>query len=85
MIVRALAVGGAFLSLFLVPWPIMAALILVAALLVPPAGVLLGIAADALYFVPGTAFLPFFTLLGLLATALALLVQRFVKTRIMEG
>jgi len=72
-------------SLFFFPWPLSLALIFVSALFLPPAGLILGIAADALYFMPGAAFLPLFTLYGLFSTLLSLLVHRFVKTRIMEA
>jgi hypothetical protein len=75
----------AFLSLFMLPWQASAVLVLAAALVLPMLGVVLGAAADILYFSPHAAPVPFFFLGGAAATLLALLVHRFVKTRIMEG
>jgi len=71
----------AFVSLFVFPWPVSYALILLASIFLPLAGVALGILLDLVYFVPGSAFVPYGSLFGLLCTVLSLLVQRFVKTR----
>jgi len=82
---RIAAAGIALLSLFLFPWPVSLALIAVAALFLPLSGIILGALFDALYLAPGAAFLPYMTLYGLAATAAALLVHRFLKTRIMDA
>lgn len=82
---RALAGLAALLSLFIFPWQVSAVIILAAALLFPPAGIGLGLIADLVYWIPGVAFLPYFSLFGIVCTGLSLLVHRFVKTRIMEG
>ena len=82
--IRILLPLVAFLSLFFFPYPLSALLILASAILLPVSGIAIGIAADILYFSPGAAFMPLWSLGGILATILALLVQRFVKTRIMD-
>ena len=83
--IRGVIVFFAFVSLFMVPWLVAAAMLLVVAVMVPVAGLLLGVIADVVYYSPGSAFMPYFTLFGIIATIFSLLVQRFVKTRIMEG
>lgn len=75
----------ALISLFIFPWQVALVAILAASLMVPPAGLLLGLIADLVYYSPGAAFMPYFTLYGIFSFALSLLVHRFVKTRIMEG
>lgn len=82
MMLRLTALALAALSLFLFPWPVSLALMLLASLLFPPAGPLLGVLGDVLYFMPGSAPAPYFLLWGLVCFGIALLVQRFVKTRI---
>lgn len=75
----------ALISLFIFPWQVALVAILAASLVVPPAGLLLGLVGDLVYYSPGVAFAPYFTLFGIGSFALSLLVHRFVKTRIMEG
>ncbi len=75
----------ALLSLFIFPWQVSLVCVFVAALFVPPAGLALGIIADLVYYTPGSAFVPYFSVFGLASFGISLLVQRFVKTRIMEG
>ncbi len=75
----------ALISLFIFPWQVSLAALFAAALSFPPSGIALGLLADLLYFVPGSAFMPYITLFGLLSTAASLLVHRFVKTRIMDA
>lgn len=82
---RAMPALLALIALFVFPWQVALVGVFLAALFIPTAGVALGVLADIVYYVPGAAFLPYFSLLGLVATVLALLVQRFVKTRIIEG
>lgn len=82
MLIRILTLSVAFMLIFMVPWPVALIGILGASLLVPMAGLGLGIVADLLYFIPGTAFMPLMTLYGALISGVALLVHRFVKTRI---
>lgn len=82
---RAMTSLLALLSLFIFPWQVALVAILAASLMVPPAGLALGLIADLVYYTPGAAFAPYFTLFGVLSFGLSLLVHRFVKTRIMEG
>ena len=84
MIVRIALIVGALISLFMFPWPVSLAAILVASLALPVAGLFLGVFADILYFVPGAAFMPYMTVWGIGSCIAALLVHRFVKTRIMD-
>ncbi len=81
---RALIPAIALFALFVVPWQVGMFSILVAALFLPPTGLLLGVIADLIYYSPGAAPVPYFTLCGIGCFVLALLVHRFVKTRIME-
>ncbi len=82
MLIRLLTLSVAFILIFMVPWPIALIGMLGASLLVPVAGLGLGIVADLLYFTPGAAFMPLMTLYGAAISGAALLVHRFVKTRI---
>lgn len=82
--IRILVLLSALISLFIFPWQVSLAFMFAASLFLPPAGLALGIIADLIYFVPGAAFMPFFTLFGLVFFGIALLVHRFVKTRIIS-
>lgn len=73
-----------FFSLFFFPYPLSAFLILASAALLPFSGLALGVFADVLYYSPGAEFLPVWSIGGAIATILSLLMQRFVKTRIMD-
>ena len=84
-IMHAMASLIALISLFIFPWQVALVAIVGASLLVPPAGLMLGLIADLVYYTPGAAFAPYFTLFGIFSFAASLLVHRFVKTRIMEG
>ena len=83
--IRLAAVLAAFVSLFIFPWPFSVALMLAASFFVPPAGLALGVIGDLAYFVPGAASLPYLSLYGAACTLAAVLVHRFVKTRIING
>ena len=82
MLIRILTLSVAFMLIFMMPWPITLVGMFGASLLIPVAGLGLGIVADLLYFTPGTAFVPLMTLYGAGISGVALLVHRFVKTRI---
>jgi hypothetical protein len=70
-----------FLSLFFFPYPATLALSFLASLSFPLTALLVGVLSDALYFsAPHT--LPLATLLGVLASAIAFFVRRFIKARI---
>jgi len=82
---RAMTSLLALISLFIFPWHVALVAIFIASLMVPPAGLALGLIADLVYYSPGAAFAPYFTLFGIASFCVSLLVHRFVKTRIMEG
>lgn len=75
----------ALLALFFVPAPLSVVLIAASAFVLPFSALALGVCADVLYFSPHPGALPLWSMGGLVATLLALLVHRFVKTRIMEA
>ncbi len=72
-------------ALFFVPALLSVLLIATSALVLPFSALALGVFADVLYFSPHPGALPLWSIGGLCATILALLVHRFVKTRIMEA
>jgi hypothetical protein len=71
----------AALSLFWLPWPLTVVLMFGAGYLYPPLALLIGIAADILYY-PGHGY-PHGAITGAVVTALAVMLRTFVKTRIM--
>lgn len=79
---RVMSIILALIALFIFPWQVALIAVFGASLLTPLSGIALGIIADLVYYVPGAAFLPYFSLFGLAATVIGFLVQRFVKTRI---
>lgn len=83
IVLRLLVPIFALFSVFFFPWQVTLVLLLAASLILPVLGVVIGAFADLIYYSPG-AGMPFFLLMGIAATGLALLVHRFVKTRIME-
>jgi hypothetical protein len=80
----ALAIVVACLAPLLFPVALASLLVLLAAVIVPPVGLLAGVIADALYYTPGV-HLPYATFAGLLATGIGYVVHRFIKTRIMSA
>jgi hypothetical protein len=83
--IRFLAVLAGLISIFIFPWQVTLAAMLAASFLVPPAGFALGIICDLVYYQPGAALFPYISLYGAFCTLAALLVHRFVKTRIISG
>ncbi|MBU1292777.1 hypothetical protein KJ819_01775 [Patescibacteria group bacterium] len=81
--IRILVLLATLFSLFFFPYVVSVVLILVSALTLPFSGIAFGILADALYYSQGSG-IPWWTIVGAGATLLALLVHRFVKTRIIE-
>gem|GEM_PF-3979572 len=75
---RAVFVVASLASLFLFPYPMTLALSFAATLFVPFFALVIGIYADLLY----GAAIPLMTLWGLVLSLAALVVHRFVKTRI---
>jgi hypothetical protein len=80
----ALAIAALLAPVFF-PWPLAALGAFALALMEPVAGLALGVILDTLYFARGVAHLPLCTVFGIAGTALAFLVRRFVKTRIISG
>ncbi len=80
--IRIILIAAAFLSPFLFPYPATLILALVASLLLPPVGIMIGLLVDALYYTSGASWLPVGILTGAVLTLLGILVRRFVKTRI---
>lgn len=78
---KALAIALALLSPLLFPAALAALVILVAAVIVPPVGILAGVLADALYRTPDMP--PYATAFGAAASGAGYLMHRFIKTRIM--
>lgn len=85
--IRAVLALGAFLSVFLFPYPLTALLSFVASLYLPGVALLVGILVDLLYYVPEAApyGLPAASLFGLFLSLVALVVRRFVRARIIGG
>lgn len=78
---RFLLIVSAILSPFLFPWQAALLVVAAASFFLPPVALLAGVLTDALYWTSGP--FPYATLLGVLLTAVAYLVQHFVRTRIM--
>ncbi len=74
----------ALIALFIFPWQVSVVVIFAASFFVPPAGIALGLIGDLVYYTPGAAFVPYFSLFGIASFGIALLVQRFVKTRMIS-
>ena len=78
---RGALVVAALASVLFFPWPVAALLALAGALLSPWLPLAVGLFADTLYFTPHAGAVPLATLLGALATAVAL----FVRSRLATG
>jgi hypothetical protein len=79
---KILAVVLALLSPLLFPAALAAILVLFAAIVLPPLGILAGVLTDALYYTPGVSF-PYATVTGAGISVIGYLVHQFIKTRIM--
>ena len=78
---RGMLTLASLISVVLFPWPLSAALALSAATVEPLVPLAAGLLADTLYYAPSASALPFFTLAGGAATALAF----FVRSRLRAG
>lgn len=74
--IRALATLLTLASALFFPWPVPALLALSIAVYDPLVPLAAGLFADTLYYAPHAAFLPYFTLAGLLVTLLSYFVRR---------
>ncbi|HQU07956.1 MAG: hypothetical protein B7X04_00775 [Parcubacteria group bacterium 21-54-25] len=72
----------ALLAPFFFPWPYVVVLTGIALIRYPVIAFVVGLELDALYASRGTGALPLATLLGALATAVALLAHRFIRAHI---
>lgn len=80
--IRSIFILAPLPALLLFPAPFFMVLVAVASLLFPPAGVLYGILADALYYAPGAASVPHGIIYGTGASVGGLLISRFLSTRV---
>lgn len=80
--IRAAVLIAAFAAPFFFPVLLGIVLAAIAALILPPAGLIIGVLYDALYYVPERG-LPLASILGLAATIVAYAVRRFIATRMM--
>lgn len=71
----------AFISVVFFPWPLTMALMLASAVYEPFVPLAVGIFADTLYYAPSAQPWPWFTLAGLLVTALALYLRNRLPVR----
>lgn len=85
MILRFFVLALALFSVFALPWHITLGTLFAAGIAFPPAGLLIGVFTDTLYWTPGASFMPYFTFAGALSFGIGLLVHRFIKTRIMDA
>jgi hypothetical protein len=69
-----------FVSAMLFPWPLTVLLALAASFLEPLVPFAAGLFTDTLYYVPHAGSLPTFTLYGLAASIIAVLVRRRLRT-----
>lgn len=76
---RVLGSVGVIATLFFLPYALSILVLFVAACFVPLAGLALGIMLDTLYYTPGAAHLPYASLIGLIATLIGIVVQRFIR------
>ena len=81
MIPKVVLIAAALLSPLLFPWQVTIVLASIASVILPPVALVAGIFTDALYWSYGS--IPFATLIGLLATAIAYVIEGFIRTRIM--
>lgn len=80
--IRSIFILAPLPALVLFPAPFFVALVAIASLLFPPAGILYGILADALYYAPGAASIPHGIVYGTAASVGGFLVSRFLSTRV---
>lgn len=73
-----------FVSAMLFPWPFTALLALIAALFEPLVPLAVGLFVDTLYYTSVTGAFPLFTLYGLFASIIAILVRRQLQASIIK-
>lgn len=80
--IRSIFILAPLPALLVFPAPFSIVLVGIATLLFPPAGVLYGTLADALYYAPGAASVPLGVIYGTAASIGGVLISRFVRTRV---
>ncbi len=81
---RFLFVLLALASVFLFPYPATLILSFAAGLFVPAIPLVSGILVDLYYHAPGASLVPLATIYGALLSIAAVVVQRFIKARIID-
>lgn len=80
--IRAILILLPLPALLLFPKLLFAGLVIMAAIVFPPAGILYGVLADALYYAPGAATVPHGIIYGTAASLAGFLIGRFFATRV---
>ncbi|HVM58747.1 MAG TPA: hypothetical protein VMT80_00205 [Candidatus Paceibacterota bacterium] len=80
--IRGLFVILTLASVAVFPWPVPAVLALSVAVYEPLVPLAAGLFADTLYYAPHAAFIPYFTLAGLLVSVASYLVRRRLRAGI---
>lgn len=80
--IRSIFILAPLPALVLFPAPFFMVLVAVASLFFPPAGILYGILADALYYAHNAASVPHGIVYGTAASVGGFLISRFLSTRI---
>lgn len=73
-----------FISLLFFPWLFTVVLVLVSAFFIPLLPLAVGLSTDALYYAPHAGSIPLFTLYGAVMSALAIFVQKQLRTSIIK-
>ena len=79
---RTIAIITALLAPLLLPSFFAAFLVFIAAVILPPLGLVAGVLTDTLYYTPAVSF-PYATVIGAGISVVAYIVHQFIKTRIM--
>ncbi len=83
--IRSVLIIAAVLSPLWFPYPLTLVLSFAASLVLPGAGLFVGIFTDVLYFNPQVSMIPVASVTGAAISLGAVLVRRFVKARIIHG
>lgn len=84
MIRNGLLTVATFISVALFPWPLTVSLALVSSFFEPLVPLAAGVFADTLYYAPGAAAFPVFTLYGLALSIISALVRSQMRTGTIE-
>ena len=81
---KATAIILALVAPFIFPTVLTGVIVLLAAVVVPPVGILAGVLIDVLYYTPAVS-LPYGTLTGAVLTGVGYVMHQFIKTRIISA